>query len=199
MADPKQIKCVVIGDGNVGKTCLLIARTQNSFPKVYVPTVFDNHQLVMEQNGTPMSIDLWDTAGQEDFDRLRPLSYPKTDVFLVCFSIANSDSLQNVRSKWLPEISHHAPGVPHILIGTKLDLRGDARTEKELQSKGTKMVETSEGEDMAQQMHSEKYIECSAKTQQNIHQVFEEAVRICMSDTPAKPSKKFIKGFCTVL
>lgn len=188
MSEAKQIKCVVIGDGNVGKTCLLIARTQNSFPKVYVPTVFDNHQLQMEMDGCPISIDLWDTAGQEDFDRLRPLSYPKTDVFLVCFSIANGDSLQNVKSKWLPEISHHAPGVPHLLIGTKLDLRDDPKTQNELKSKGTKMVSEAEGEDMAQQIQSVKYIECSAKTQENIALVFEEAVRKCMSNTK-KPRK----------
>lgn len=197
MAEAKQIKCVVIGDGNVGKTCLLIARTQNAFPKVYVPTVFDNHQLQMEMDGIPISIDLWDTAGQEDFDRLRPLSYPKTDVFLVCFSIANNDSLQNVRSKWLPEISHHAPGVPHLLVGTKSDLRGDAKVQNELKSKGGKMVDAGDGENMAQQIGSVKYIECSAKTQDNITSVFEEAVRICL-DAAAKEGPKN-RSKCAIL
>ena len=50
---------------------------------------------------------LWDTAGQEDYDRLRPLSYPDTDVILMCFSIDNPDSLENITEKWTPEVSGH--------------------------------------------------------------------------------------------
>jgi len=61
--------------------------------------------------------------GQEDYDRLRPLSYPQTDVFLICFSLINSSSYENVRAKWFPEITHHCPNTPIILVGTKLDLR----------------------------------------------------------------------------
>ena len=47
---------------------------------------------------------LWDTAGQEDYDRLRPLSYPDTDVILMCFAIDNPDSLENIPEKWTPEV-----------------------------------------------------------------------------------------------
>ena len=56
---------------------------------------------------------------QEDYDRLRPLSYPGTDVFLLCFSVDSADSLDNIEEKWLPELRHHAPGVPIILVATK--------------------------------------------------------------------------------
>jgi Ras-related C3 botulinum toxin substrate 1 len=63
-----------------------------------------------------------DTAGQEDYDRLRPLSYPQTDVFLICFSIISPHSYDNVKSKWFPEIQHHAPGVPIILVCTSSSL-----------------------------------------------------------------------------
>ena len=66
---------------------------------------------------------LWDTAGQEDYDRLRPLSYPDTDVILICFSIDSPDSLQNVVEKWTPEVRHFCPKVPVILVGNKRDLR----------------------------------------------------------------------------
>ena len=57
---------------------------------------------------------LWDTAGQEDYDRLRPLSYPDTDVILLCFAINNKDSLENVCEKWKPEVGHFCPKVFHL-------------------------------------------------------------------------------------
>ena len=104
-------------------------------------------------DGKPINLGLWDTAGQEDYDRLvspllcqnlslcclsdlfgffaqRPLSYPQTDVFLICFSIISPPSFENVTSKWYPEISHHCPKVPCLLVGTKLDLRDPEAREK---------------------------------------------------------------------
>ena len=105
------IKCVVVGDGAVGKTCLLISYTTNKFPSEYVPTVFDNYAVtvmivfIINQGNEPYTLGLFDTAGQEDYDRLRPLSYPQTDVFLVCFSIVAPASFENVKEKWFPEVS----------------------------------------------------------------------------------------------
>lgn len=68
---------------------------------------------------------LHDTACQEDYDRLRPLGYDGARVFLICFSVDSQQSLQNVKSKWLPEIQHHAPGVPFLLVGTNCERRSD--------------------------------------------------------------------------
>ncbi|KAJ3068563.1 GTP-binding protein Rho1, partial [Podochytrium sp. JEL0797] len=90
-------KLVIVGDGFCGKTCLLWVFTKRIFPKDYLPTVFDNQTIDMRLNGRPLQLALWDTAGQEDYARLRPLSYPDTHVILICFSIDSPDSLENVR------------------------------------------------------------------------------------------------------
>ena len=141
-------------------------------------------------NGTPINLGLWDTAGQEDYDRLRPLSYPQTDVFLICFAITSLSSFENVKSKWWPEIQHHAPGVPSILVGTKLDLRSDPETIKKLGEKMQQPVSEQKGERLAEEIGAWKYVECSALTQHGLKQVFDQAIRCVLKAKEKKPKKK---------
>ncbi|XP_040356398.2 ras-related C3 botulinum toxin substrate 1 [Ixodes scapularis] len=118
MAQSRPIKMVIVGDGMVGKTCLLVAFTTGAFPgNDYEPTVFDNYAGTLLCDGITTNLTLWDTAGQEDYERLRPLSYPGSDVFLLCFSISSEASFNNILTKWQPELKHHCPNTPYILIG----------------------------------------------------------------------------------
>jgi Ras-related C3 botulinum toxin substrate 1 len=190
----QNIKCVVVGDGAVGKTCLLISYTTNAFPGEYIPTVFDNYSANVMVDGKPVNLGLWDTAGQEDYDRLRPLSYPQTDVFLIAFSIISPHSFDNVKSKWYPEIQHHAPGVPILLVGTKADLRSDAQMAAQLQNKGLSMVTQAQAQELMTQIQAKGYMECSALTQEGLKAVFDEAIRAALS----KPAEKK-KVKCTIL
>lgn len=173
---------VFVGDGAVGKTCMLISYTTNTFPEEYIPTVFDNYQTNVMVDSKPITIGLWDTAGQEDYDRLRPLSYPQTDVFLVCFALDSQTSFENVKSKWVPEIQHHAPGAPFILVGTKLDLRKGA-------SNGT-CISTPQGEALREELKGWKYLECSARSQEGLKQVFDEAIRCVLMSQRTVQKKK---------
>lgn len=187
-------KLVIVGDGACGKTCLLIVFSKDQFPQVYVPTVFENYVADIEVDQKQVELALWDTAGQEDYDRLRPLSYPDTDVILMCFSIDSPDSLENIPEKWTPEVRHFCPMVPIILVGNKKDLRTCENTRRELAKLKQEPVKCEEGRQMSEKINAWAFLECSAKTKEGVREVFETATRAALQ---TKKRKK--KGKCFLL
>jgi Ras family protein A len=154
-----------------------------------VPTVFENYVADIEVDGKQVELALWDTAGQEDYDRLRPLSYPDTDVILMCFSVDSPDSLENIPEKWTPEVKHFCPNVPIILVGNKKDLRNDPLTIKELAKMKQEPVKPQEGRAMAEKINAFAYLECSAKSKEGVREVFEAATRAALQVKKRKKSK----------
>lgn len=196
-------KLVIAGDGASGKTSILLVFSKEMFPSSYIPTVFDNYVTGVEVNqpfltnskiakGTKnllrkisfkdksgkrqLALELWDTAGQEDFIRVRSLSYKNADVVLLCFSLDSSDSLKNVVEKWAPEVKYYCPDVPIILVGNKKDLRTvSSSNETDKENLRSQMVSNEEGKSIARQINAVSYVECSAKTGDGIKMVFEKA------------------------
>ncbi|CAK9251144.1 unnamed protein product, partial [Sphagnum jensenii] len=171
-------------DGAVGKTSMLISYTTNKFPEEHVPTVFDNYKAEVMVDSKQYTLGLWDTAGQEDYDRLRPLSYPGTDVFLVTFSITSPNSLENVKTKWIPELQQHSPGTPWILVGTKSDMR----------SRSPDSVSANVAQKICNEFKGERYMECSSRTQEGLKQVFDNAIQCVIHHRKRKPVR-----FCAIM
>ncbi|KAL0410766.1 UNVERIFIED_CONTAM: Rac-like GTP-binding protein RAC13 [Sesamum latifolium] len=155
----KFIKCVTVGDGAVGKTCLLISYTSNTFPSDYVPTVFDNFSANVSVDGQTVNLGLWDTAVGPRATALCSLS-------------------------------------AHCSCGTKLDLREDKQFKKDYP--GACTISTEQGEELKKQIGAVAYIECSAKTQQNVKAVFDAAIKVVLRPPKLKKQKTRYKS-CRLL
>jgi len=158
-------------------------------------SIFENyvHDIYVDEQMVELS--LWDTAGQEEFDRLRSLSYAETHVVMICFSVDNPVSLENVESKWLDEILEYCPGVKLVLVALKCDLRDDPAVRERLKRYGTHTVQYEEGLAVARRIRASRYLECSSKHNRGVTEVFYEAARVSLS-TRAKGSGE---GSCVVM
>lgn len=180
----QNVKCVVVGDGMTGKTCLLITYTTNTFPNDVVPTVYDHYDTSILIDGEPVRLNINDTAGQETYDRVRQLHYPNANVIIITFSIMERQSFENVSLKWEPEVKHFCPDAPIVLVGTKSDLRDD-------DSSGNRSpITAAEGSKLAKKIGARKYMECSARTHSGVNEVFKEATRLALETRPKRKRKR---------
>ncbi|XP_041837712.1 rho-related GTP-binding protein RhoU-like isoform X1 [Melanotaenia boesemani] len=192
-APERKVNCVLVGDGAVGKTSLVVSYTTNGYPTEYVPTAYDNFTVMVVVDGKPVRVQLCDTAGQkwglvdgsvnDELERLRPLCYKNADVFLLCYSVVRPCSFRNLTDKWLPEIRQHCPGAPLILVGTQLDLREDVQVLIHLAQNQQRPVGTEEGQRLAQELGAVSFAECSALTQKNLKDTFDSAILASFQQT----------------
>lgn len=169
-------KLVIVGDGAAGKTSLLNVFAVGHFPETYEPTVFDNYVTEIELDAKPIQLALWDTAGQEEYERLRPLSYSKAHVILIAFSVDTPDSLDNVIQKWIEEIrSICGKAIPVILVACKTDLRDKAMQNGTFSAE--RYIDKATGQKVAQSIGAKGYFETSALLNSGVDAVFEAATR----------------------
>ena len=176
-----KLKLVIVGDGACGKTCLLMVFRTDEFPPDYVPTGFENYVKELNVDGKDIELELYDTAGQEDYDRLRPLSYPGSDVILVCYSVDSPNSYDNVKERWFPEVEQFCPRVPIVLVALKSDLRDDDNVKRDLEEEGQVPVTLAQGNKMAGETGAAEFLECSALKRDGVHEVFDAAIRAAIA------------------
>ncbi|KAJ5565904.1 hypothetical protein N7535_007542 [Penicillium sp. DV-2018c] len=193
-----QRKMVLLGDGACGKTSALNVFTRgkghHSGAHFQLQFIDPGHHLCLANlrflvrldifvDNIHVELSLWDTAGQEEFDRLRALSYEDTHVLMLCFSVDSPDSFENVSSKWIAEINENCPGVRVVLTALKCDLRKD-----EEMNDNPNTISFDQGLAKAKEIGAVKYLECSAVQNRGIRESFYEAAKVALDVHPAGSS-----------
>jgi Ras family protein A len=181
-------KMLIVGDSDCGKTCLYTVFAKDKFPEEYVPKRFEGYVADIEVDGKQVELALWDMhTGSKNYVKLRQLSYPDTDVILMCFSIGSPDSLDNIPKRWILEVNQFCPSIPVILVGNKKDLQNDHDTIKELAKMKQEPVKLEDGKNTAEKINAFAYLECSAKSKEGVKEVFDT---VTMAALQAKTMKK---------
>ncbi|CAN9510637.1 unnamed protein product [Ophioblennius macclurei] len=175
-APERKVNCILVGDGAVGKTSLIVSYTTNGYPTEYVPTAFDNFTVMVVVDGKPVRVQLCDMAGQDELERIRPLCYKNADVFILCYSVVRPCSFRNLADKWVPEIRQHCLGAPLVLVGTQIDLREDVQVLIDLAQNQERPVGSEDGQQLARELGAAGFAECSALTQKNLKDAFDAAI-----------------------
>ncbi|XP_077435664.1 rho-related GTP-binding protein RhoV-like [Vanacampus margaritifer] len=198
----EELSCLLVGDGAVGKTSMIISYIFNGYNSEYRQTAFDVFTGLVYVNGVQIRLKLIDTAGQDEFGHLRSLCYAHVDVFILCFSLVNPVSFDNIASKWIRQIRARNPTSPIVLVGTQSDLCHDADVLVHLAQRRAKPVSTGRAKRLARRIRAYGYMECSALTQHHLKDVFDCAIFAAMKHkhNAAKNKKlglvKCFKTFC---
>uniref|UniRef100_A0A8C7CJ00 Ras homolog family member F n=1 Tax=Oncorhynchus kisutch TaxID=8019 RepID=A0A8C7CJ00_ONCKI len=164
----------------------------------YAPSVFEKYVTTVTYGGKEIRLNLYDTAGQDDYDRLRPLSYQNANLVLVCYDVTNPTSFENVLIKWYPEVNHFCHDVPVILIGCKTDLRKDKERTRRLKAMDQAPITYTQGEETRRHMSAELYLECSAKYRENVEDIFRDATKKALASS-RRARQRTKKRHCVIL
>ncbi|EGG18375.1 Ras GTPase [Cavenderia fasciculata] len=158
-------KLVLVGPGGVGKSCLTIQFIAQRFVDEYDPTLEDSYRKQTTVDGEECLLDIYDTAGQEDFSAVRDQYMRTGEGFLCVYSITYAQSFKEI-----PRLHNHLlkvkdlDTVPFVLVGNKCDL------------KDFREVPTEDGEELSRKLNC-KFLETSAKDRINVTEAFHELVR----------------------
>lgn len=194
--DKLSLKCVLVGDTGVGKSSLAARLTSRTFKTDYEPTLFDNFAATVSVEDKPFHLSLFDTAGKEDFNKLRVLSYIKSDVFIVCFSVNNPESLHHVSEVWVPELKQYVPDTPFIVVGTNIDVRFQ---QPDVQVMKSSVISAKIGNEIANRVGAVSYVECSSLTGEGMDDLAREIVAAAHHKKGSKCSKPVTCCNCEIL
>ena len=189
------VKCVLVGDNNVGKTTLVFKYVNGEVPiPDWLPSIYNDWAVERTIEGERAIVSLWDTVGSEEpqMERLRPLGYPEASIFLFCFSLVDPVSFENIKTRWLPEVIAVCPNTPIILVGTKLDLRDDPCTVQRLQESSVSQITYKKGLEMMKDINALKYYECSAITHHRIELIDEAFKCAILCKKQSRNSRKCV-------
>uniref|UniRef100_A0A6B2LHR7 Uncharacterized protein n=1 Tax=Arcella intermedia TaxID=1963864 RepID=A0A6B2LHR7_9EUKA len=179
-------KVVLVGDGATGKTTLLLTATTGNYTTT-PETESTKFETKVRVGDRECLLDFYDTNGQEENQKQRIAVYPHTDVFIIAFSIVSPYSFDSVLTKWHPEINRYAPGVPVLLVGTKLDIRNDPYSLERLSGRKLAPISYQQGREMKEHISALSYVECSAQTGEGLPSLLEAVLHI--ADPPAAKTK----------
>ena len=177
------IKLIAIGNERVGKTSLLTACALGEFHPYSMVQIFDEPPQDIMFNDIPIRLAMYEAA-YSNLEYIAPLRhsllYPDTDVILLCFSLADPESYKHVRDYWYPEISTHAPNVPVILVGMKMDLLYDEETLTRLRERNMAPIDATDGETMCREINADKYMDCSSLQLMGVKEILGEAIGLVL-------------------
>ena len=188
---PRLVKCVVVGDDWIGKTCMVFACSK-MFSLEPATRGYDSYANVVIVDNTPVTLGLWDPCGISDYDRLIPLSFPQTDVFLLCYSMMNPFSLKQLADKWYPTISHHCPGTPFFIVRVQDELLLENLIERDQANqgnRGVRWIPPAEAQLVAVGLGAQKHLTYSVSNQEGLKRMFDEVIRTVLSPQ-TKPKRK---------
>ncbi|KAK4119271.1 ras-domain-containing protein [Parathielavia appendiculata] len=180
--DTVRQKLIMVGPWKCGKTEALMTFAHGRWfgDDYFRPGIFESYVTDTEVDGKHVELALTDTSGNEDYVRLRPLSYPDTRVVILAFAIDRPSSLEEACALWVSESTHYCPDAPTVLVGLKEDLRDHPGTIRELATTNQKPVSYQQGLAAARYIGAAAYAECSAKMVKGVQDVFKAAAQLAL-------------------